>query len=86
MPLKPRGNANNPNSRRQMKVWLSPDERAVVTAASRLSDNTISDYMRRAILEIAVEDAKEFFPVIEALEATHTQRRESRHHHQEENE
>ena len=85
MRLNPRGNANTPNSRRQMKVWLSPTERAVVTAASQLRDNTISDYMRRAILEIAIEDAKEISPAIEALEATHTQRRESRHH-QEENE
>ena len=52
---------------KQMKVFLNPQEHAVVTAAANIKDMTVGDYMRQAVIDQAKKDAKAFTKIIDSL-------------------
>ena len=52
---------------KQMKVFLNPQEHAVVTAAANLKGMFIRDYMRKAVIEQAKKDTKSFDKIIESV-------------------
>ena len=52
---------------KQMKVFLTIDEHTVVTAAANLRGMHVGEYMKKAILENAKEDAREMTRIIDSL-------------------
>ena len=53
--------------RKQMKVFLSTQEHAVVTAAANMRNMNVGDYMRKAIIEEAKKDAREMTRIIDSI-------------------
>lgn len=52
---------------KQMKVFLSLHEHAVVTAAANMKGMPVGDYMKKAVIELAKKDAKEMSKIIDSL-------------------
>ena len=52
---------------KQMKVFLSTQEHAVVSVAANMKGMTIRDYMRKAVIEQAKRDAKDINKIIDSL-------------------
>ncbi len=50
--------ASENSQKKQMKVFLSPQEHAVVTAAAAIKSMQVGEYMKLTILEQAKKDAK----------------------------
>lgn len=58
--------ANKPPMK-QMKVFLSFAEHAVVTAAANMKGMHVGDYMKQAVIEQAKKDAREMNKIIDSL-------------------
>jgi uncharacterized protein (DUF1778 family) len=54
-------------STKQMKIFLSFEEHAVVTMAANMKGMNVGDYMKRAVLEMAKRDAKEMNRIIDSI-------------------
>ncbi|MDC0295619.1 hypothetical protein OAL35_02065 [bacterium] len=52
---------------KQMKVFLNPQEHAVVTAAANIKGMHLRDYMRQAVIDQAKKDAKAFTKIIDSI-------------------
>ena len=52
---------------KQMKLFLSHPEHAVVTMAANLKGQNVGDYMKRAVIEQAKKDAKEMDNIIDSI-------------------
>ena len=52
---------------KQMKLFLSHPEHAVVTLAANLKGQNVSDYMKRAVIEQAKKDAKVMNNIIDSI-------------------
>lgn len=52
---------------KQMKVFLSLPEHAVVTAAANMKGMQVGDYMKAAVIEQAKKDAREMSKIIDSL-------------------
>ena len=52
---------------KQMKLFLSHPEHAVVTMAANLKGQNVGDYMKRAVIEQAKKDAKEMNNIIDSI-------------------
>lgn len=52
---------------KQMKVFLTIQEHAVVTAAANLKGMNVGDYIKKAAIEQAKKDAKAMNKIIESL-------------------
>lgn len=57
--------ANEPT--KQLKVFLTAKEHTVVSLAANMGNMTITDYMKRAVIEQAKKDAKSFARVIDDI-------------------
>lgn len=53
--------------KKQMKVWLSTHEHAVVVTAAHMAGMNVTDYMKAAVLEKAKKDAKGFSSIIDSI-------------------
>ncbi|TWU15482.1 hypothetical protein [Allorhodopirellula heiligendammensis] len=52
---------------KQLKILLSINEHAVVTAAANMQGMQVGDYMKRAVIDQAKIDAKKMNAIIDAL-------------------
>ena len=52
---------------KQMKVFLSLPEHAVVVAAASTKDMNICDYMKKVVIEQAKKDAKNIAKIIDSI-------------------
>jgi len=52
---------------KQMKVFLSIQEHAVVTMAANIKGMNVGDYMKSAVIEQAKKDAKEMNKIIDSI-------------------
>jgi uncharacterized protein (DUF1778 family) len=52
---------------KQMKIFLSHKEHAVVTLAANIKGTKVGDYMRSAVIERAKIDAKEMDKIIDSI-------------------
>lgn len=52
---------------KQMKIFLTKQEHAVVTAAANMTNAKIGDYLKKAVIEQAKKDAKKMNDVIDSL-------------------
>jgi uncharacterized protein (DUF1778 family) len=52
---------------KQMKVFLTTQEHAVVTAAANMKGMQVGDYMKQAVIDHAKKDAKEMNKIIDSL-------------------
>lgn len=55
------------NNLKQMKLFLNPQEHAVVTAAANLKSMFIKDYMKQVVLDQAKKDTKSWDKIIETV-------------------
>lgn len=55
------------NKTKQLKVFLSIHEHAVVTAAANMQGMQVGDYMKKAVMERAKIDAKKMNSIIDSL-------------------
>lgn len=55
------------NKIKQMKVFLSTEEHAVVTLAANMKGMNVGDYMKRVVIEQAKKDAKEMNKLIDSI-------------------
>lgn len=55
------------HQKKQMKVFLSTEEHAVVTLAANLKGMNVGDYMKRLVIEQAKKDAKEMNKLIDSI-------------------
>jgi len=55
------------NQKKQMKVFLSTEEHAVVTLAANMNGMNVGDYMKKAVIEQAKKDAKEMNKLIDSI-------------------
>ena len=51
---------------KQMKVFLTIQEHAVVTLAANMKGMNVGDYMKKAVIEQAKKDAKEMNKLIDS--------------------
>jgi hypothetical protein len=58
---------NNSEQIKQMKTTMNIKEHAVVTTAARMQGITVAEYMKKAVINKAKEDAKDFSEVIKAV-------------------
>ncbi len=58
--------ANKPPTK-QMKVFLSVQEHAVVTMAANMKAMHVGDYMKQAVIDQARKDAKEMNKIIDSI-------------------
>lgn len=58
--------ANKPFTK-QMKVFLTIPEHAVVTAAANMKNMNIGDYMKLVVITQAKQDAKEMNKIIDSI-------------------
>ncbi|WP_417746758.1 hypothetical protein [Rosistilla oblonga] len=58
--------ANKPLTK-QMKVFLSHQEHAVVTMAANMKGMNVGDYMKQAVINQAKKDAKEMNKIIDSI-------------------
>ena len=58
--------ANKPFTK-QMKVFLTTPEHAVVTATANMKGMNVGDYMKQAVIEQAKKDAKEMNKIIDSI-------------------
>ena len=73
--MKPRDNQepemktqmNKSEKVKQMKTTMNIKEHAVVTTAARMQGITVAEYMKKAVINKAKEDAKEFSEVIKDI-------------------
>ena len=73
--MKPRDNQepemktqmNKSEKSKQMKTTMNIKEHAVVTTAARMQGITVAEYMKKAVINKAKEDAKEFSEVIKDI-------------------
>jgi len=73
--MKPRDNQepemktqmNKSEKVKQMKTTMNIKEHAVVTTAARMQGITVAEYMKKAVINKAKEDAKDFSEVIKAI-------------------
>ena len=52
---------------KQMKVFLTTQEHAVVTLAANIKNMNVGDYMKKAVIEQAKKDAKEMNKLIDSI-------------------
>ncbi len=52
---------------KQMKVFLSNTEHAVVTMAANMKGMQVGDYMKKAVIEQAKKDAKDINRIIDSI-------------------
>ena len=52
---------------KQMKVFLTIQEHAVVTLAANMKGMNVGDYMKKAVIEQAKKDAKEMNKLIDSI-------------------
>ena len=52
---------------KQMKIFLSNQEHAVVTLAANIKNMNVGDYMKRAVIEQAKKDAKKMNEIIDSI-------------------
>ncbi|MGZ0174682.1 MAG: hypothetical protein ACKVHE_34715 [Planctomycetales bacterium] len=52
---------------KQMKIFLSHREHAVVTLAANLKNMTVGDFMKSAVIEQAKKDAKAMNKIIDSI-------------------
>jgi len=52
---------------KQMKVFLSHPEHAVVTTAANMKGMKVGDYLKQAVMEQAKQDAKEINKIIDSI-------------------
>lgn len=60
-------NSANKPPKKQMKVFLTFQEHAVVTAAANMRGMQVGSYMKEAVINQAKEDAKEMNKIIESI-------------------
>ena len=58
--------ANKPPMK-QMKVFLSIQEHAVVTAAANMQGMQVGDFMKQAVIEQAKKDARKMNDIIDSI-------------------
>lgn len=59
-------NASTPPTK-QMKIFLTIQEHAVVTLAANMKGMHVGDYMKQAVIEQAKKDAKEMNKIIDSI-------------------
>ena len=63
----PNDKSTNKPATKQMKVFLTIQEHAVVTLAANMKGMNVGDYMKQAIIEQAKKDAKEMNKLIDSI-------------------
>ena len=63
----PNDKSTNKPATKQMKVFLTNQEHAVVTLAANIKNLNVGDYMKKAIIEQAKKDAKEMNKLIDSI-------------------
>ncbi|MDA1252794.1 MAG: hypothetical protein O2820_26685 [Planctomycetota bacterium] len=63
----PNDKSTNKPATKQMKVFLTNQEHAVVTLAANIKGMNVGDYMKKAIIEQAKKDAKEMNKLIDSI-------------------
>jgi uncharacterized protein (DUF1778 family) len=58
---------NDKSSTKQMKIFLTIQEHAVVTLAANMKGMQVGDYMKKAVIEQAKKDAKEMNKIIDSI-------------------
>jgi uncharacterized protein (DUF1778 family) len=58
--------ASTPTTK-QMKIFLSHQEHAVVTLAANIKNMTVGDFMKSAVIEQAKKDAKAMNKIIDSI-------------------
>ncbi len=53
--------------KKQLKIFLTPNEHAVVTTAAAMGGQGIAEYMRAAVIERAKVDVRNFAQLVEKI-------------------
>ena len=62
-----RKDAANEEPKKQLKIWLTKPEHTVVSTAASMLQMTISDYMKKAVIDRALVDTEEFTKIVNEL-------------------